>query len=297
MSLPFSAARARNAGFERLSRIDPEVRFVQFLDGDCEVADGWLERGRRALEERPEAAVVFGRRRERFPERSIYNRLADIEWNMPIAREGGRGSRGVRRRRDDPGRGLPGRRRFQSLDSGGRGARALPAAPRRGVLGGPARCRHDLARLGDAAVPPVGAAAVPDRLRRPRLRDPVRPRRRRSVPPPDPQRPGLGARLAAGPDRCGSLAALPSLAGPVAGGLAAGLVVLALPAQVVRIAARNRTQAGSLGAALAYGVLTMVGKFSQLAGQCLYLRDRLAGRHARLIEYKFAAPVTKQAAP
>ena len=44
MSRPFSAARARNAGFERLSEIDPGVRFVQFLDGDCEVADGWLDR-------------------------------------------------------------------------------------------------------------------------------------------------------------------------------------------------------------------------------------------------------------
>ena len=30
-------------------------------------------------------AVVFGLRRERFPEQSIYNRMADIEWNMPMA--------------------------------------------------------------------------------------------------------------------------------------------------------------------------------------------------------------------
>ena len=44
MSTPFSAARARNAGFERLMQVDPAVRFVQFLDGDCEVADGWLDR-------------------------------------------------------------------------------------------------------------------------------------------------------------------------------------------------------------------------------------------------------------
>ena len=204
MSLPFSAARARNAGFERLSQIDPEVRFVQFLDGDCEIADGWLERGRRALEEQPEAAVIFGRRNERFPERSIYNRLADIEWNLTDHQwEGRRGSRGVRWRRDDPGRGIPGRRRLQSLDSGGRGTRALPAAPRRGILGGPTRCRHDLARLGDVAVPPVGPAAVSHRLRRSRLRDPLWPPWRRSVSPPDPQCPVLGAGLAAGPDRRG----------------------------------------------------------------------------------------------
>src|SRR6516225_238994 len=51
-SMPFTAARARNAGFERLLRLDPEVRFVQFLDGDCEVAGGWLSLGRSALEER-----------------------------------------------------------------------------------------------------------------------------------------------------------------------------------------------------------------------------------------------------
>src|SRR5262249_22300864 len=84
-SMSFTAARARNAGFERLLRIDPEVRFVQFLDGDCEGADGWLSLGRRTLEERPRAGVVFGRRNERLPECSIYNRLADIEWNMQIA--------------------------------------------------------------------------------------------------------------------------------------------------------------------------------------------------------------------
>src|SRR4051812_38484166 len=50
MSRPFTAARARNEGFERLRAIDPEVRFVQFVDGDCELVDGWLERGRRELE-------------------------------------------------------------------------------------------------------------------------------------------------------------------------------------------------------------------------------------------------------
>jgi hypothetical protein len=91
----------------------------------------------------------------------------------------------------------------------------------------------------------------------------------------------------------GSTAAL--LSGPVAGGLTAGLVALALPAQAVRIAMRNRMRAGSLGAALAYGTLTMIGKFFQLAGQCLYVRDRIVGRHARLIEYKFVGSVPEQA--
>ena len=30
--------------------------------------------------------MVCGRRRERFPDRSIYNRLCDIEWDTPIGR-------------------------------------------------------------------------------------------------------------------------------------------------------------------------------------------------------------------
>jgi GT2 family glycosyltransferase len=81
---PFTAARARNAGFERLEEIDRHVRFIQFVDGDCEVVSGWLERARAMLEGRPEVAVVCGRRREQFPDQSIYNRLADIEWDTPI---------------------------------------------------------------------------------------------------------------------------------------------------------------------------------------------------------------------
>jgi glycosyltransferase involved in cell wall biosynthesis len=84
MSIPFSAARARNEGFERLMRVAPDVTFVQFIDGDCEVVAGWMDTARAALEARPELAIVCGRRRERYPEKSIYNRLADIEWNTPV---------------------------------------------------------------------------------------------------------------------------------------------------------------------------------------------------------------------
>ena len=34
---------------------------------------------RAVLEERPDVAVVFGRRRERYRDRTVYNRLADLE--------------------------------------------------------------------------------------------------------------------------------------------------------------------------------------------------------------------------
>jgi len=84
MSQPFTMARARNVGFARLAEIDPDVHFVQFVDGDCELVEGWLDHALEVIKSRPEVAVVCGRRRERFPERSIYNRLADIEWNTPV---------------------------------------------------------------------------------------------------------------------------------------------------------------------------------------------------------------------
>ena len=83
-SRPICVPRARNEGFERLCQLDPEVRFVQFVDGDCEVVEGWLEKGQRVLEDRPDVALVTGRRRERFPEQSIYHRLADMDWNTPV---------------------------------------------------------------------------------------------------------------------------------------------------------------------------------------------------------------------
>jgi len=84
LSTPFTAARARNAGLARLLELDPGVRHVQFIDGDCELAGGWIARARAELDARPEAAVVCGRLRERRPEASVYNRLADLEWDTPI---------------------------------------------------------------------------------------------------------------------------------------------------------------------------------------------------------------------
>ena len=75
---------ARNVGFARAEEINPEIRFVQFVNGDCELVDGWLEKAREVLEGCIEVAVVCGRCRERFPERSVYNRLADLEWDLPV---------------------------------------------------------------------------------------------------------------------------------------------------------------------------------------------------------------------
>ena len=84
LSRPYTAARARNEGFKRLCQIEPTVRFVQFVDGDCEVLEGWLEKASRMLDEHPDIGVVCGRRRERFPESTIYNHLADLEWDSQV---------------------------------------------------------------------------------------------------------------------------------------------------------------------------------------------------------------------
>ena len=42
MRKPFTAARARNEGFERLLEVHAGLDYVFFVDGDCEVIDGWL---------------------------------------------------------------------------------------------------------------------------------------------------------------------------------------------------------------------------------------------------------------
>lgn len=80
MAQPFTAARARNAGLARVSGAD----FVQLVDGDCTVDPGWIGIAARVLAAQADVAVVCGRRREQYPEASIYNRLCDREWDTPI---------------------------------------------------------------------------------------------------------------------------------------------------------------------------------------------------------------------
>ncbi|AKG22775.1 glycosyltransferase [Calothrix sp. 336/3] len=84
LSIPFTAARARNAGFEYLLKINPEIEFVQFIDGDCQVVEGWLEIAEATLINHVDVLVVCGRRREINPYQSIYNLLCDIEWCTPV---------------------------------------------------------------------------------------------------------------------------------------------------------------------------------------------------------------------
>ncbi|MGB7409130.1 MAG: glycosyltransferase, partial [Pontixanthobacter sp.] len=81
---PFTAARARNEGYARLADTKPTLQFVQFVDGDCEVEAEWFGAAIEALIKHDEVAAVCGRRRERFPDASFYNRMCDDEWNTPV---------------------------------------------------------------------------------------------------------------------------------------------------------------------------------------------------------------------
>jgi cellulose synthase/poly-beta-1,6-N-acetylglucosamine synthase-like glycosyltransferase len=274
MSLPFSAARARNAGFAQL---EERTKFVQFVDGDCEMVAGWIEQARSELESRAEVAVVCGRRRERFPEASIFNRMADIEWETPVGEA-------------------------QSC-------------------GGDAMMRAEVFRLAGGFDASVVAGEEPELCQRLRgngwkivridaemtLHDAAMLQFgqwwRRCV------RGGYGALDVA--SRFGnqglfgahirstrmwaygwpSLVILGGVAarlpfGKVAGAVVALLLALILPMQMARVAMRMRGKTGSIRDAIAYGFLTMLGKWPDAIGQLSYFRDRRAGRVARMIEYK-----------
>jgi GT2 family glycosyltransferase len=84
LSQPFTAARARNEGVAALKALWSSIPFVQFVDGDCNLAPDWIDKACAFIEQRQDVAVVCGRRRERYQAASVYNRLFDIEWDTPI---------------------------------------------------------------------------------------------------------------------------------------------------------------------------------------------------------------------
>lgn len=84
MSVPFTAARARNAGLAHLRKVAPGSEFVQFLDGDCELVGDWIGKAYAEISADDGLAAVCGRRRERYPEASIWNRMIDREWDTPV---------------------------------------------------------------------------------------------------------------------------------------------------------------------------------------------------------------------
>jgi GT2 family glycosyltransferase len=80
MSRPFSAGYARNEGVACALQHSPDVPFIQFIDGDCEMAEGWLAQGVAAFAERRDAGVVCGDVHELHANATIYNKLCALEW-------------------------------------------------------------------------------------------------------------------------------------------------------------------------------------------------------------------------
>ncbi|QDT47269.1 Glycosyl transferase family 2 [Symmachiella dynata] len=83
LAIPFTAARARSEGYDKLLQEYPNLKYVMFVDGDCEIELPWPRIAETFLQEHEEVGIVAGRRRERFPEASVYNRLCDFEWDAP----------------------------------------------------------------------------------------------------------------------------------------------------------------------------------------------------------------------
>jgi GT2 family glycosyltransferase len=83
-ALPFTAARARNAGFHWHLRNNVQLAYVHFVDGDCELWSGWVEKARETMATDHRLGAVCGRRRERDPDASPYNQLCDYEWDTPV---------------------------------------------------------------------------------------------------------------------------------------------------------------------------------------------------------------------
>ena len=69
-----TAAKGRNAGW-RIAR----GAMVLFLDGDTVLHPRFVQDSLSAFDD-PTVAVVWGHRRELHPERSLYNRVLDLDW-------------------------------------------------------------------------------------------------------------------------------------------------------------------------------------------------------------------------
>jgi cellulose synthase/poly-beta-1,6-N-acetylglucosamine synthase-like glycosyltransferase len=270
LSVPFTAARARNQGFQRLVEVKPDIEYVQFLDGDCEMQPGWLARAAQEMASRPDAAVVCGRRRERFPQASVYNLLCDIEWDTPVGTAHSCGGDALLR--------VAAFREVGGYDPGviaGEEPELCLRLRRRSWL--VLRIDAEMT-LHDADMHRFGQWW------------------RRSL------RSGfayaLGANLhGRSPDRHWvrerRSALLWGFAVPAAavgavlpsGGLSL-LLGLLYPLQVLRIYWRMRRRGIARRAAAAYALSCVVAKFPQFLGVCKFMAHRLHGRPARIIEYK-----------
>jgi GT2 family glycosyltransferase len=264
---PFTAARARNAGLAHVQTLPGGLTYIQFVDGDCEVEPGWIAAGRAFLDGNPQAAVVFGRRRERFPERSVYNRLCDLEWTVPAGVSRSCGGDALIR--------LDALREVGGYRSDLIAGEEPELCVRLRARGWTIVCLDRAMTLHDAAITRLSQWW------------------RRSV------RAGYsfaqGAHLHGAPPEYHWVkesrrawiwgAGIPAsiVAGVLTLGPWALLPALVYPAQVVRLYLKRR---GKTAIPLAASFFHVLGRFPEAVGQILFLRDILTGRAGEIIEYK-----------
>lgn len=277
MSQPFTAARARNAGYERLEELGG-VDAVLFIDGDCELLEGWLPEAAALLDTDASVVAVGGCRQERHRDATAYNRLAAMEWDRPAG--------------DADAFAGDGLVRAAAFEAVGRFNPTLIAGEEPELC---VRLRNAGHRIVTLATPMSIHDAAMTRFSQWWKRA---------------ERSGHAyaegyALHGRGPQKHGKKAvrsiavygvALPVVAlalvvlslvsawwWPVAAAVALGLIY---PVQALRIARGRRAGGDSAADALRYGVFTMLGKFAQLVGVGRYLRGRLGGKRQALMEYK-----------
>lgn len=286
MSIPFSPGRARNEGATRLLQVNPHVKFIQFIDGDCEVNAQWIETAHQTLQQRPDAAVVCGRRRERYPEKTVYNALCDIEWNTPIGEANACGGDAMIRREAFEQAGgynptiVSGEEPELCQRLRGKGWKVLRIDAEMTLHDADMRSWRNWWRRAKRS----GYGALDYSIRFKEGSDGAYVRHTRSA-----QFWTIGyVLLISQAIIFGSLLANWKI------GLAAGLILaMILPLKMLHIAWRIYPKAKNVKLALVYGVLMMLGKWAYLAGQLQYRSDRAAGRNTRMIEYKQpGAPVS-----
>jgi len=285
MSLPFSAARARNAGFDRLIQIAPDIQYVQFVDGDCQIVAGWLEQAAATLDNQPQLAVVCGRRRERCPQVSVYNRLADLEWDTPVGPAQSCGGDAMMR--------VSAFRQVGGYDAS--------------VVAGeePELCQRlreknwQVLRMGaemtlhDSAILHVGqwwkrcvrsgygAMDIATRFARKKDGLYVRQIRRARA---------WALALPVAVVLIGCIVA--AVAGWRWGIVAACALAMPWPLEMLRLALKIRKRMTNMRDAMAYGLLLVISRWANVLGQYRYVRDRAGGKTLRLIEYKIAQQST-----
>jgi GT2 family glycosyltransferase len=254
--------------------VHADLEYVQFVDGDCALSPGWLEEGVPFLDGNSEVAIVCGRRRERDPEASVYNRLCDMEWNTPVGEASACGGDFLIRKR--------------AFEEAGGFDPSLIAGEE------PELCRR-LRRLGwrvvrlDAEMTAHDAAIT-------RFSQWWRRMTRSGYAYAEAM--ALHGR---GPERYGVRDSLriwlwavgvPLLAiAPAASSRGGSLLLLALYSLLVLRMSHARVRLGdSWRDGLLYGCFVTIGRWGQLVGQLRYWLGRISDRPASLIEYKERVP-------